>query len=493
MIRATTTFLAIVGLLAPPAANAEIAPRLADLEAQTASPYEFDQVSKHCSTSAITRVTGLAYSGSASLKAHTQNSETCSGPYARGIFRANSTQHLVEGSDFWFGAAIYLPAGFYAAHTGYTDLLRVDSYVHDDGTSVPYSERAEINFASWSNDSLYVRAARGGTARTLIGPISPASLPEGKWNWVEVHVKLSSAGGTAYTELKVNGSSLGSSKTANLFAGAAPLNRLRYGIVSANSAGSGNLTVYIDRASLSASERGPVSRSTAPSSEEPASEPEPEPSESNPVVETIGLWPLDEISGTAVDDATGSSPGTYVNGPTLGVSGIDSDGVGTAVSFDGVDDYVEIASNPALDPSEGLTVEAWCKAGAYSGSLVQRVKAYELRPQPNGNLIWRIWIDGARETLTAGRGTVSTGRVHQLVGTYDGTKMRLYLDGYEVASRNASGPPDRGTTDPLYIARNSRTDTYFGGVVDDVAIYSEALSAATVLEHFRRGTLFGQL
>jgi hypothetical protein len=480
-LAAVLAALALTGV-----AQAEVSPRLADLEARTAAPYEFDQVSRHCSTSTASRDTSHAYSGSASLKVHTQNDPSCEGPYARGIFQANGTRHLVEGDDFWFGAAIYLPSGFYAAHNRYTDLLRVDSYVYDNSTSVPYSERAEINFASWSDDSLYVRAARGGTARNLIGPISPAALPEGKWSWVEVHVKLSATGGTAYTELKIDGNPIGSSRTANLFAGAAPLNRLRYGIVSADSEGSGNLTAYFDRASLSGTERGPIQQGPPPPTEEPSAPPP------NPSPSKASLWRLDETGGTLAADSLGDAPGIYVNGPTRGVPGISATRTGTAVAFDGVEGYVEIAPTSSLSPTGSLTVEAWCKSDAFSGSLVQRFEAYELRPQPNGNLIWRVWIDGAMETLTSGAGAVSTGSAHQLVGTYDGTKMRLYLDGVQVGARNASGPLTQGSSYPLYIARNGRIDSYFDGVVDDVAIYSEALAPATVLEHFQRGVLLGE-
>ena len=189
MIRAITTLFAVAGLLvSATTANAQVVPRLADLETATTSPFDFDQVSTRCPTTIAARDTTTAYFGNASLKVHTQNDPACGGAYARGIFRANSTRHLLEGDDFWFGTAIYLPAGFYGAHTGYTDLFRLDSYVNDNSTSVAFAERAEINFASWSNDLLYLRSARGGTQQTLIGPISPSVLPEGTWNWVEVHV-----------------------------------------------------------------------------------------------------------------------------------------------------------------------------------------------------------------------------------------------------------------------------------------------------------------
>jgi hypothetical protein len=486
MIRAITTLFVATGLLVPAAAaNAQVVPRLADLESVTSAPYEFDQLSKRCATTIAARDTTLAYSGNASLKVHTQNDPACGGAYARGLFRANSTRRLLEGDDFWFGTAIYLPTGFYAAHTGYTDLLRLDSYVNDDSTSVPFADRAEINLASWSNDALYLRAARGGTQQTLIGPLSPSAIPEGTWSWVEVHTKLSSITGIAYTELKVDGESLGTSIKANLFTGAAPLNRLRYGIVSTAVNGSGDLTAYFDRASINPTERGPIQPETP---EDPETEPETEPESPGPehIPSRVGLWRLGETSGTVAADAVGSAPGVYLNGPTLGVPGIAGDNGDTAVSFDGVDDHVAIAPTPSLDLVDGMTLEAWFTAKTLVGSMIHRNNAYELRPQGNGNILMRVWIDGVMRTLTAGAETVPPEGVHHLVGTYDGASMKIYLDGIEVASRPQTGQMTHGS-DPLYIGRNSRMDTYFSGTIDEVSIYSEALSADAVLDRFASG------
>jgi len=39
----------------------------------------------------------------------------------------------------------------------------------------------------------------------------------------------------------------------------------------------------------------------------------------------------------------------------------------------------------------------------------------------------------------------------------------------------------------LYIARNDFSNTYFDGIVDDVAIYNKALSEATLSQHYQSG------
>jgi polysaccharide lyase-like protein len=236
-------------------AQGAVVERLAGIESPTTSPYDLDQVSTNCSGSSAGRDTSKAYAGVASLKVHIEATE-CS-PYARGIFNSNAPNHVVEGDDLWFGVAIFLPSGFFSAHTKYTDLMRMDSYVSDGGSLNKSSEQQSINFASFSNDDIYVQAESNEAAKTLVGPLSPSVLAENSWHWVEIHARLDKDAGEAFTQLKIDGVSRGTSTGANIFAGRADFNRFRYGLVSAGSSGSGNLTLYIDRASVSTTERGP--------------------------------------------------------------------------------------------------------------------------------------------------------------------------------------------------------------------------------------------
>jgi len=440
------------------------------MEAPASSPFDLDQAVAKCEKSSAARDTTLAYAGNASLKVHTENEdkEKCQAIYARGIFETNSPYHLVEGDEFWFGAAIYLPKGFYEAHDDYTDLLRIDSYVNDKSESTPFNERAEINFASWESDDLYVRAAMGGANEDLIGPISPTNLPEGTWNWVEINVRLSTkeGPGNAWTSLKINGKSLGYSYLPNLFPKAAPLNRLRYGVVSTAEGGSGNLTAYFDRASISHVERSPTLSSTE---------------------NLVSRWRLDDDpTATTATDAQGAAPGEYINSPSLDKPGIVGTGLNTAVSFDGTNDYVSMTPTSPLNLKTALTLEAWVKPDVLQGSIIRRNNAYELRAQSDGSVLFRVWVNGNVQSLTSAKGTISAGKIAYLVGTYDGTTMRLYVNGSQAISQSTSGTLTHGN-DALYLGRNDGAGTYFDGIIDDVSIYSEALSPETILERYEDG------
>lgn len=318
--------LLAVALLLAATAQAVVVSRVGDMETGAASPFDFDQITTQCPTSVAARETALGYSGSSSLIVHTENDPACEGAYARGIIREEAPNHLLEGDELSIEAAVFLPSGFYEAHSGYTDLIRADSYVRDDGSNTPFADRAEINFASWDNDEIHVRAARGGSSANLIGPLPPSVLPEGSWNLVELHLRLGAIDGSALTELRINDQLLGSSASANLFAGAEPLNRVRFGIVSTNSTGSGNLTAYFDRATIrdigtspepkpgsppAPEEPGPPDDAGPP--EEPGENAPEEPAEgapSNPVGDESGEAPTKEPNGQLEGEPPASdSPG----------------------------------------------------------------------------------------------------------------------------------------------------------------------------------------
>jgi hypothetical protein len=66
-----------------------------------------------------------------------------------------------------------------------------------------------------------------------------------------------------------------------------------------------------------------------------------------------------------------------------------------------------------------------------------------------------------------------------LAGTYDGTTLRLYVNGVQVASRAQTGSIAT-TTDPLQIGGDSFFGQYFQGTIDEFRIYNRALTATEI-------------
>ncbi len=209
----------------------------------------------------------------------------------------------------------------------------------------------------------------------------------------------------------------------------------------------------------------------------------------------VSYWRLGEASGTAAADQRGANPGVYTNSPTLGqASLLETDTADKAVRFDGVNDNVRVANAASLGLSAPLTLEAWIEPAALpsSGSfrsVLTKAESYSL--QFNGpRLEFTIIQSGARRRLQAPAGAIVAGQTYHVVGTYDGTTQRLYVNGSQVASAALSGPASASAS-PLYIGSWNGSSEFFNGTIDEAAVYGATLSAARVSAHHAAGKSSG--
>ncbi len=205
----------------------------------------------------------------------------------------------------------------------------------------------------------------------------------------------------------------------------------------------------------------------------------------------VSHWRLGESCGTTALDERAANPGTYVNGPSLKrPSLLVTDGANSAVGFDGINDYVTAPSSNGLNPTGGLSVEAWIQpatipaAGGWA-SVLTKAESYSL--QFNGpRLEFTVMQNGARRRLQAPAGAVTAGSTYHVVGTFDGATQRLYLNGQQVASV-ALGGAASATSNPLRIGSWDGGGEFFAGVVDEAAVYAKALTPARVAAHYSAG------
>ena len=108
--------------------------------------------------------------------------------------------------------------------------------------------------------------------------------------------------------------------------------------------------------------------------------------------------------------------------------------------------------------------------------------------QFNGpKLEFTIMQAGVRRRLQAPTGAVAVGSISHVVGTYDGTTQRLYINGAQVASAALTGAIT-ANANTFYIASWNGSSEFFNGVIDEVAVYPTALTAAQVSNHYTTGT-----
>jgi hypothetical protein len=156
---------------------------------------------------------------------------------------------------------------------------------------------------------------------------------------------------------------------------------------------------------------------------------------------------------------------------------------GNALSFDGVNDWVAVADSASLDLSSAMTMEAWVQPSVVAGWQTVMLKegagtmAYELYGNNDVNRP-AAYFTTAGGALRAATGTakLAANTWTHIAATYDGTNMKLYVNG--VLVRNVLRAGAILTTDgPLHIGGNEVWGgEWFSGLIDEVRIYNRALS-----------------
>jgi hypothetical protein len=201
----------------------------------------------------------------------------------------------------------------------------------------------------------------------------------------------------------------------------------------------------------------------------------------------ISHWMLDDGAGITAQDSAGGYPGTLRNGPLWVPGKLDQ-----ALSFDGADDFVDLG---ILDVSgSALTIAAWIKADGFAtddGRILSRAVGsaeqdhyFMLSTINNGGikLRFRLKTGTTTTTLLASAGTLAVGQWIHVAAVYDGSAMILYKDGLEVGRRAKTGALATSATTRAAIGRNPQPYAPFDGTIDDVRVYTRALTPAALGE-----------
>jgi hypothetical protein len=212
------------------------------------------------------------------------------------------------------------------------------------------------------------------------------------------------------------------------------------------------------------------------------------------------LWlPMDEGSGTIAYDYSGyGNNGTLYNGSTI-CGGIDAcplwvDGVvGKAISFDGVDDYVR--ANTINVPY--LTISAWVKWFTFfpdgTGHAIVSNSNYAadgyMLYQATGSPYNRIqaFVYTSSIVMLASNSLLDINKWYHVVLTYDGSYIKLYINGV-LDKQVAQSGTIKTTTNPFLIGSTyTTTGAKFNGIIDEVMIFNRALSDDEIKQLYYNG------
>jgi len=214
----------------------------------------------------------------------------------------------------------------------------------------------------------------------------------------------------------------------------------------------------------------------------------------------VAYYPFDDSATTATDATGKNHTGVLVGSPTYVTPPLV--GSGKAMAFNGTNQGVRIADAADLDLTGPYTIAAWVKQAitptAYYAVMlkgkVTEVRNYALYLGGCTNFSGLSGGHDPNSLACIDAGALTSGVIAHLAVTYDGTTTRLYKNGAEVAVDAATVTPTANTGD-LTLAHSLVADgvtmaELLTGTLDDVRVYSRALSAAdiTALYNFNPGT-----
>jgi hypothetical protein len=199
-----------------------------------------------------------------------------------------------------------------------------------------------------------------------------------------------------------------------------------------------------------------------------------------------GWWKLNETSGGTASDSSGNgNAGVLYNGPVWGAGKISN-----ALNFDGQNDYVQVPYRSTIAPQQ-VTVATWFKATTFANAnwnatLVNQGANewdngyYGLAVRTNGAPIVMLNIGGGQaNTYYLNAIAVSAGTWHHAALTYDNATLKIYVDGSLVNSM-AINKARTISNLPLLMGRRGDGGYFLKGGLDEVRIYSRALSAVEI-------------
>jgi len=166
-----------------------------------------------------------------------------------------------------------------------------------------------------------------------------------------------------------------------------------------------------------------------------------------------------------------------------------------AYTFDGINDFIEVPHSASLEMSDvnKVTVAAWVKKdSAQSGNIaiVQKSdKSYILRFKEGNKPTFIIDQEPGVKKEAKFDTPVSDNIWYHLVGTYDGTDVKIYVDGDEKVSSaiDAGSVMEDGSHRDLGIGENlENTGRYLHGQIDDISIWDRALTADQVSDYYNQ-------
>jgi hypothetical protein len=228
----------------------------------------------------------------------------------------------------------------------------------------------------------------------------------------------------------------------------------------------------------------------------------------------VAWWKFDECSGTTAYDSSGQgfngtitigASGTYTSAGSCS-SGTATEAwnagttgkINSALGLDGTNDSISVSNATALNPGNDFTLTGWIKPDAQGGHQVIIDKlnyagntGYQLKMEDSGSVTNGLSLC-IGNTCVVSASNIITDAVWQHIAVVFDTAANtatFYVNGQARSSVTQSNNLTTNTNS-LYLGAEGGSAFRFDGLLDDMRIYSYALSAAQIRQLMNQGTAF---
>ncbi len=195
----------------------------------------------------------------------------------------------------------------------------------------------------------------------------------------------------------------------------------------------------------------------------------------------ISSWNLDENSGNIAHDSKAINNGT-ITGATWG-TGI----TGSCLNFNGINSNVNMPNTPSLNPVNELTMMAWAKTLENKTTKIFQKGDWDGHGIGQGKWDgWNVHIrldNNVSYTIHWGQGLPIMNEWYHLAATYDGTTLKMYVNGQLKNSLAISGKL-KVNTRAASIGSDNAAQKFFNGSIDEVKYFGKALSQTEIQANF---------
>ena len=197
-------------------------------------------------------------------------------------------------------------------------------------------------------------------------------------------------------------------------------------------------------------------------------------------------------TGMAWGDLSGlGNNGTLYNGVTYSSTGSGS------LSFSGANDYINTGNNSSLMPTSNVTVTAWIKTSAIGNYRTVLSKGYDAtdggfamritRDSEPINLFFQVYNTTGTLASAGAYNDIANGNWYYAVGTYDGSNVRLFVNGVQIGSAAPLTGNIKSNVLPVKIgvaSTASAVTEYYSGQISEIRIYNSAFGTTDITNSF---------